>query len=135
MHLESWKQNLPSRPGAGILKPEFCRNRCAFPLSLTTVLSVWPYLIRWPRRFSMIQFSNRQDVVAVVATQTMVDQTLAPAVPSAIVFVFRLRNDMLDDAKPAGEIESTGLESDLVDAEALVKDTNLPPIVRLVNLI
>ena len=42
---------------------------------------------------------------------------------------------MLDDVRPEGEVESTGLESDLIDAATLVKETNLPPIVRLVNLI
>jgi type IV pilus assembly protein PilB len=47
----------------------------------------------------------------------------------------RTSYDLLDDVRPEGEVESTGLESDVLDAATLVRDTNLPPIVRLVNLI
>ena len=43
---------------------------------------------------------------------------------------------MLDTFDPAGEVESTNEEEyDLVDPATLAKDTKLPPIVRLVNLI
>src|SRR5258708_4310127 len=44
--------------------------------------------------------------------------------------------DILDSAKPAGEVESSKEdEYDLVDPVSLAKGTKLPPIVRLVNLI
>ena len=43
---------------------------------------------------------------------------------------------MLDDVKPAGEVEATADgEYDLVDPASLAKDVQLPPIVKLVNLI
>ena len=65
----------------------------------------------------------------------MVEQMLVLAYPSKLPSSVRTSYDMLDDVRPEGEVESTGLESDLIDAATLVKDTNLPPIVRLVNLI
>ena len=42
---------------------------------------------------------------------------------------------MLADVEPAGEVEAGERELDVVDPAMLAKDTNLPPIVRLVNLI
>ena len=43
--------------------------------------------------------------------------------------------DMLAGVEPAGEVEAGEREVDVVDPATLAKDTNLPPIVRLVNLI
>jgi len=48
----------------------------------------------------------------------------------------RARYDLLASVNPAGEVEpSVENEYDLVDPATLAKDINLPPIVRLVNLI
>src|SRR6185436_8565248 len=44
--------------------------------------------------------------------------------------------DMLQQVDPAGQIEAASeAEYDLVDPASLAKDVQLPPIVRLVNLI
>ena len=82
-----------------------------------------------------VEFRTGKKVVAVVATQTMVEQALVQTYPSLAPTSVPTSYDMLDDVRPEGEVESAGVESDLVDAATLVKDTNLPPIVRLVNLI
>ena len=138
MHLEF----LEEKPAvdasvAGLLTAEFCRKRGAIPLSLkgsSLSLAVCDPLD--PTLLTDVEFRTGRKVVAIVATQTMVEQTLALLYPSASAVPASAPTsyDMIDNAKPAGEVESTGDESE-VDAAALVKDTNLPPIVRLVNLI
>jgi type IV pilus assembly protein PilB len=118
----------------GLLTPEFCRKRSVAPLSISgNALRV---AVCEPLDLSLlkdVEFRVGRTVVAVVATQTMIEKTLDllyPSLSSEVAATY----DMLDGVKPAGEVETTGPESDQDDA-AVVKGTNLPPIVRLVNLI
>jgi type IV pilus assembly protein PilB len=138
MRLEFLEQQ-PVVPAAvaALLTPEFCRKRNAFPLSLEG--NVLRLAVCDPLDLAVLQdveFRTGRKVVAVVATQTMVEKVLdlvyvAPApAPAEATY------DMLEGVNPAGEVESTIIvDTDSVDAATLVKDTNLPPIVRLVNLI
>jgi type IV pilus assembly protein PilB len=137
MHLEF----LEAKPAvearvAGLLTPDFCRKRRAIPLSLSgSSLSLAVCDPLDPTLLTDVEFRTGRKVTAVVATQTMVEQMLVSAYPSKLPSSVRTSYDMLDDVRPEGEVESAGLESDPIDAATLVKETNLPPIVRLVNLI
>jgi type IV pilus assembly protein PilB len=119
----------------GLLTPEFCRKRSVAPLSISgNALRV---AVCEPLDLSLlkdVEFRVGRTVVAVVATQTMIEKTLDLLYPSFSSDLVAATYDMLDGVKPAGEVETTGPESDQDDA-AVVKGTNLPPIVRLVNLI
>ncbi len=121
---------------AALLTSEFCRKRKAFPLSLDG--NALRLAVCDPLDLTVLQdveFRTGRKVVAVVVTQTLVEKMLnllyEPAqAPKTATY------DMLEGVIPAGEVEATiDVEADSVDAATLVKDTNLPPIVRLVNLI
>jgi len=135
MHLEF----LAEKPtvvasAAELLTAEFCRKRRTIPLSINgnaVRLAVCDPLDL--SLFQDVEFRTGRKVVAVVATQTLIEQMLdqiypAPAAPPMTSY------DMLEAVKPAGEVESAEADSE-IDSTTLVKDTNLAPIIRLVNLI
>ena len=136
MHLEFLESNPAVVASvAGLLTPEFCRKRGAIPLSLSG--SSLRLAVSDPLDLTLVtdvQFRTGRTVVAVVATQTIVEQAIIQTYPSLGPIPVPNSYDMLDGVRPEGEVEEAGVESE-VDAATLVKDTNLPPIVRLVNLI
>jgi type IV pilus assembly protein PilB len=136
LHLEYLEGELPDvlPKTAALLKPEFCRQRGIFPLSLAG--AVLRLAVSDPMDDSVVQdvaFRTGRKTVAVVVTRTAIDRLYNRMYPKEDA---PTPYDMLDTAKPAGEVESTNEgEFDLVDAAAAAKGTKLPPIVRLVNLI
>src|SRR4029079_15149255 len=80
-----------------------------------------------------IRFRVGRPVVAVVVTETRFEELYAlvyPPDPTSRTL------DALVQAARAGEIEAAvGEELEIVDPATLEKDTRLPPIVKLVNLI
>jgi type IV pilus assembly protein PilB len=117
-----------------LLPLEFCRKRMVAPLKLqghTLHLAMAD-----PLDYSAIQdaqFLARKQVTPVVASQTSIQtllQSLHPEVESQKTY------DLLANVKPAGEVEAAEVnEYEIVDPAKLVKNTKLPPVVRLVNLI
>src|SRR5206468_2097109 len=113
---------------------EFCRKRRAIPLGLAgnslrlAVADATDYSV-----LQDVEFKTGRKTVAVVVTQTWLENTirrLYPELDRAVSY------DMLAGANPVGEIESANeAEYDLVDPATLARETELPPIVRLVNMI
>jgi type IV pilus assembly protein PilB len=79
-----------------------------------------------------VEFQTNRHTVVVVASETVIE-TLINQTHS---LESHLQQNLLATAKPEGEVETLGdTEIDLVDPAKLVKDTQMPPVVRLVNLI
>jgi type IV pilus assembly protein PilB len=137
MHLEFLgEMNGANGTAVALLTPEFCRKRRTFPLSVNG--NVLRLAVCDPLDLTLVQdvaFRTGKKVVAVVATQTLIEHAIAAEYPAASESPATVSYDMLNDVKPTGEIEALGGEEAELDAAALVKDTTLPPIVRLVNLI
>jgi type IV pilus assembly protein PilB len=135
LHLESLDAELPEVAAevAALLPSDFCRKRVVAPLSLQgTTLRV---ALADPIDYSTIQdveFRTGKRVVAVVSSQTRIQSLIqeiyaqeAPAQLSA-----------LGAGDVQGEVETVGdSEIEVVDPAKLAKDTQMPPVVRLVNLI
>jgi type IV pilus assembly protein PilB len=119
---------------AALLPAEFCRKHRALPLTLKG--NVLRLALTDPLNYSILQdveFRTGKKAASVVVTQTWLEQMCPRLYPDANRSA---SYDMLDGVTPAGEVEaSKELEYDLVDPVVLAKDTKLPPIVRLVNLI
>ena len=126
---------------AGALSVDFCRKRSIFPLGAErgrlTLAMTDP--LDYPT-IQDVEFRAGKKVVPVLVTQTWLETKLdlnapkeAPA-PTPPPQAARSYED-LTTVDPAGEVEATAPEIDLLDPATLAKDTNLPPIVRLVNLI
>jgi type IV pilus assembly protein PilB len=120
-----------------LLPEAFCRKRRLVPLGIED--NALRVAICDPMDDAAIQdvrFRTGRKTVAVVVTQTFLDRLYALAYPKKAEKAGAADYDMLDAANPAGEIEPTNdAEYDLVDPATLAKDTKLPPIIRLVNLI
>jgi type II secretory ATPase GspE/PulE/Tfp pilus assembly ATPase PilB-like protein/ActR/RegA family two-component response regulator len=117
----------------GLLPMAFCQKRSAAPLSI--VGNVLRVAVSNPMDYSILQdaeFRTGKKAVAVVVTQTWIDKAFHQRYPEADRAA---TYDMLDAAKPAGEVEAAADEYDLIDPASLAKDVQLPPIVKLVNLI
>ena len=119
---------------AALVPAEFCRKHRAVPLSVQGKLL--RLAITDPLNDSVLQdvaFRTGKRVVAVVVTQTCFEQMsgrLYPDIAGSTPY------DRLESVNPAGEVEvSKDREYELSDPAALIKNTTLPPIVRLVNLI
>lgn len=119
---------------ASLLPAQFCRKYRAAPLGVAG--NVLRLALTDPLNYSILQdveFRTGKRVVAVVVTQTWFERIcdqMYPDTNRSTTF------DRLDNINPAGQIESlTEGEYDLVDPATLAKDTKLPPIVRLVNLV
>jgi type II secretory ATPase GspE/PulE/Tfp pilus assembly ATPase PilB-like protein/ActR/RegA family two-component response regulator len=135
LHLEFLGSPLPdvTAAAAALLPAEFCRKRGVIPLTLgTTVLRL---AVSDPMDDSVVQdvgFRTGRKTVAVVVTQTAFDELCDRVYPREVATPY----DMLSTASPAGEVEaSTQGEYELLDPATVAKGTNLPPVVRLVNLI
>jgi type IV pilus assembly protein PilB len=117
---------------AGVLPSEFCRKRFAVPLR---VEGTRLYLgVSNPLDYTVCQdaeFRTGKKATAVVVTQTWIEAALDVMYPESRTTAY----DSLTRLEPAGEIEASVEEYDLVDPGTLARDTKLPPIVRLVNLI
>jgi type IV pilus assembly protein PilB len=121
-------------PVAALLQPDFCRKHGALPLSLAN--GVLRIALIDPMNYSTLQdigFRTGKKTVGVLVTETWLDAMLQRVYPPDAK---PTSYDMLDSVSPAGEVElSNGAEYDLVDPTLLAKDTRMPPIIRLVNLI
>jgi type IV pilus assembly protein PilB len=118
---------------AALLPSAFCRKRTVVPLSLQGKL--FRLAIADPTDFSTIQdveFRTGYRVVAVVAGQTRIESLIRQIYLEEAPANF----DALDAPDIQGEVETLGIsEIELVDPAKLAKDTQMPPVVRLVNLI
>jgi type IV pilus assembly protein PilB len=121
---------------AALLKAESCRKRGIVPLTLDgNCLRV---AVSDPMDDSVLQdarFRTGRNIRPVVVTQTWLDELCARVYPGAERAVPTY--DMLPSKTPSGEVE-TSTDGDyygLVDPADTAKSTNLPPIIRLVNLI
>ena len=136
MHLEYLGGDPPEIGAAvaALLPAAFCQKHGVAPLGVTG--NVLRIAVTNPMDYSALQdaeFRTGKKVVAVVVTLTWLEKffrSLYPEPERAASY------DMLYAAKPAGEVESsTDAEYDLVDPATLAKDIQLPPIVKLVNLV
>jgi type IV pilus assembly protein PilB len=136
LHLEYLDGEPPEIAEAitALLPVAFCRKHAVAPLAADgNVLRV---AVTNPMDYSVLQdaeFRTGMKGVAVVVTQTWLDKLwrrLYPEPDRAATY------DMLAAVKPTGEVEtSSDSEYELVDPASLAKDVQLPPIVKLVNLI
>ncbi len=134
LHLDRLGSELPevSDEAKALLRPDFCHKHMMVPLEIqgkTVRLALAD-----PLDYSAIQdveFLSAKKVVAVVASQTAMEKLLNRLYPQETEL--QRSYSMLSRAKPEGEIEEE--EYEVVDAARVAKDTLLPPIVRLVNLI
>jgi len=88
------------------------------------------------RRRSDVRFRTGKNTLAVVATETGLEELFGRMYPELKADDQANAYTILQGVNPSGEIEASGEnEYELIDPEALAKDTKLPPIVRLVNLL
>ena len=120
---------------AALLPAESCRKRRIVPLTLDG--NTLRLAVSDPMDDSVLQdarFRTGKKIRPVVVTQTWLDDLCARVYPEAERAVPNY--DMLPSKTPSGEVEiATDGEYDLVDPADIAKNTNLPPIIRLVNLI
>ncbi len=119
---------------AALLPAAFCRKRGAAPLGFDG--STLRVAVTNPMDHSVLQdaeFRIGNKAAAVVVTQTWLEKLLSRLYPEADRAA---SYDMLASVKPEGEVETTSEgEYELVDPASLAKDVQLPPIIKLVNLI
>jgi type IV pilus assembly protein PilB len=135
LHLEHLEGEPPAigQDVLTLLPKDFCQKRGVVPLGFEG--NVLRLAVSDPMDDSVLQdvrFRTGRKTTAVVVTQTWLDRLYLRVYPME---TGPTPYDMLDTFDPAGEVESTEEEYDLVDPATLAKDTKLPPIVRLVNLI
>ncbi len=135
MRLEALGSDMPEvEPAVAALLPsDFCRKRAVVPLTLQG--KILRLGIADPMDYSTIQdaeFRSGKRVLAVVASpsqiKSLIKQTYPEEVPPPL--------DTLGSGDVQGEVETVGdSEIEVVDPAKLAKDTQMPPVVRLVNLI
>src|SRR5258706_1785952 len=137
MHLEYLEDATPEIAATvvALLPQAFCQKRGAAPLGFDgNILRV---AVTDPMDHSVLQdveFRTGGKAVAVVVTQTWLEMLFQRMYPAETER--KASYDMLNDVKPAGEVEAaTDREYDLADPASLAKDVQLPPIVKLVNLV
>lgn len=134
LRLEYLEGDLPAvaNPVAALMPAAFSRKHNVAPLSLEG--NRLRLAVTDPLNYSVVQdveFRSGRKVVPVVVTQTWLEELVARLYPEE-----QQAYELLGDVNPAGEVEpARGGEYDLVDPAALAKDTKLPPIVRLINVI
>jgi type IV pilus assembly protein PilB len=133
LKLELLDAELPDVPAEviALLPADFCRARVVAPLSIQT--KVLRLAMANPLDYSTtqdVEFRTGKRVVAVVAAQNSIRIFLDKMYPA------EERVISLPDTDIQGEVEAVG-ETDLevVDPAKLAHDTQMPPVVRLVNLI
>jgi type IV pilus assembly protein PilB len=133
--LESLGPELPEvlAEVAALLPSDFCRKRTVVPLSLQG--KILRLALADPMDYSTIQdaeFRSGKRVLPVVGGHTQIQSLIQKIYPEAAEASF----DALGTHDAQGEIETVGdLEIEVVDPAKLAKDTQMPPVVRLVNLI
>jgi type IV pilus assembly protein PilB len=134
LRLEHLDGDLPTvgEQAAALLPAKFSRKHQVAPLSLDG--NRLRLAIADPLNYTVqqdVEFRTGRKVVPVVVTQTWLEQLIDHLYSES-----EATYELLADVSPAGEVEpAKGGEYDLVDPAALAKDTRLPPIVRLINLI
>ena len=135
LHLESLIGELPevAAEAAIVLAADFCRKRLVAPLSLqgkTLRLALVD-----PMDYSTIQdveFRTGKRVVAVVSGETHIQTLIHKIYPDEVP----AHLSALATGDVQGEVETVGdAEIEVVDPAKLARDTQMPPVVRLVNLI
>ncbi|HWW88604.1 MAG TPA: ATPase, T2SS/T4P/T4SS family, partial [Vicinamibacterales bacterium] len=128
--------NVVGEEVAALLKPDFCKKRRVLPLSLEG--NRLKLAVTDPSDYSVLQdveFRTGRKIVPVVVTETWFERVLAQLYPPLAPDPSQ-SYEMLEDVNPAGVLEPTNEgELDIVDPDTIAKDSKLPPIVRLVNLI
>ena len=116
---------------AALLPAAFCQKRGAAPLGFNG--SVLRVAVTNPLDSVLqdVEFRTGRKAVAVVVTETLLEKLLRRLYPETD----RAALDRLDASKPSGEVEASSDEYELADPVSLAKDVELPPIVKLVNLI
>ena len=116
---------------AGLLPGEFCHQRMVAPLNVqgrALRLAMADPLSLFT--IQDVEFRTGKSVVAVVASETSLRNLLGQ------IYSAEFQQTILSTAKPAGEVEAVSeAEFELADPARLAKDTKMPPVVRLVNLI
>ena len=135
MRLEALDPKLLEIPAeiAALLPSDFCRKRTVVPLSLQG--KILRLVIADPTDYPTIQdaeFRSGKRILAVVGSHAqihnLIRQTYAEEPPANL--------DALGAVAAQGEVETvTDSEIEVVDPAKLAKDTKMPPVVRLVNLI
>jgi type IV pilus assembly protein PilB len=134
MRLEALASELPEIPTeiAALLPADFCRKRGVVPLSLQG--KILRLVLADPTDYSTIQdaeFRSGKRILAVVASHAQIQKLIQQIYPEETP----VRLDALGNVGEA-EVEAAGeTEIEVVDPAKLAKDTQMPPIVRLVNLI
>ncbi len=135
MRLEELGSELPevAPEVAALLPSDFCRKRGVIPLSLLG--KILRLGISDPMDYSTIQdaeFRSGKRVLAVVAGPSQIQSLIQQVYPEEI----SAPSDVLSNSDVQGEVETVGdSEIEVVDPAKLAKDTKMPPVVRLVNLI
>jgi type IV pilus assembly protein PilB len=135
MRLESLDPELPEVPAdvAALLPSDFCRKRAVVPLSLQG--KILRLVIADPMDYSTIQdaeFRSGKRILAVVASPSQVQSLIHRIYPEEIPVPL----DGLGNVDVPGEVEPAGdTEIEVIDPAKLAKDTQMPPVVRLMNLI
>jgi type IV pilus assembly protein PilB len=135
LHLESLSGESPEVASevAILLPPDFCRKRMVAPLTLqgkTLRLALVD-----PMDYSTIQdveFRTGKRVVSVVSSETQIQILIHKIYPDEAP----AQLSALATGDVQGEVETVGdSEIEVVDPAKLARDTKMPPVVRLVNLI
>jgi type IV pilus assembly protein PilB len=118
---------------ADVLPSAFCRKYGVAPLGYDGKLL--RVAVANPMDYSVLQdveFLTGKKTVAVVVTQTWIEALIRHLYPGSDI---PSNYELLGAAKPEGEVETADGEYEIVDPATLAKDVQLPPIVKLVNLI
>lgn len=135
MRLEALEPESTEVPAevAALLPADFCRKRSVVPLSLQG--KILRLVLADPMDYSTIQdaeFRSGKRVLAVVGSHTQIQRLIHQTYPEEA----SLPLDALSNAAVQGEVEPVAdSEIELIDPAKLAKDTQMPPVVRLVNLI
>ncbi len=134
LQLESLSAELPdvSPDVSALLPADFCRKRQIVPLSLKG--KALRLAVINPMDYATTQdaeFRSGKRVTAVVASEASIRALLDRVYP-----VQEEADQVLSASGLEGEVESVvDTEFEVVDPAKLAKDTKMPPVVRLVNLI
>ena len=135
LKLESLGAELPdvSPEVAALLPSDFCRKRLVVPLSLQG--KTLRLALADPMDYSTTQdaeFRTGKRIVAVVASLTQIQSLIHQIYPEEVPTPL----DALGATDVQGEVETADdSEIEVVDPAKLAKDIQMPPVVRLVNLI
>jgi type IV pilus assembly protein PilB len=135
MRLEALGLELPEVPAevVALLPADFCRKRTVVPLSLQG--RILRLALADPMDYSTIQdaeFRSGKRILAVVASRAQIRGLIQRVYPEETPIAL----DALGNVDAQGEVEAAGVtEIEVLDPAKLTKDTQMPPVVRLVNLI